>query len=87
MGDSYKVSFEPLEHAGGISPEVLRVSDLRAPTHHVYFTQRSFTPDDRSRVVLSRRDERAVSIRIRLSRQAEIAWSSPATWRAPRPCT
>lgn len=54
-GEITKVKFERVRDAGGISPEVLRVSDLRWPTHHVYFTQRSFTPDDKSLILLSQR--------------------------------
>ena len=56
-GESTKAPFAPIRDAGGISPEVVRVSDLRWPTHHVYFTQRSFTPDDRTLIVLAKKGE------------------------------
>jgi len=48
---------ERIRDAGGISPEVVRVTDLRWPAHHVYFTQRSFTPDDKSLIVLARKGD------------------------------
>lgn len=54
-GESVAVRFQKIADAG-VSPEVVRVSDLRWPTHHVYFTQRSFAPDGRSLVVLAKRD-------------------------------
>jgi Tol biopolymer transport system component len=56
-GERTKAPAERLRDAGGISPQVVRVTDLRWPTHHVYFTQRSFTPDDKSLIVLCKKGE------------------------------
>jgi len=54
-GDRF--SFTPIPHKDtGISPQVLRITDERYTCNHLYFTSRSFTPDDRKVVFESDQD-------------------------------
>jgi len=49
--------FHPTVHEDdGISPKVLRITDPNDTCNHLYFTSRSFTPDDSKVVFISDRD-------------------------------
>lgn len=54
-GDTF--TFIPQKHEDeGISPQILRITDENNTCNHLYFTSRSFTPDDKKVVFISDRD-------------------------------
>jgi oligogalacturonide lyase len=56
MKDSrFSFTFQNIEDKGS-AKRVTRLTDLTSPSHHLYFTQRSFTPDGKKVVFLSQRD-------------------------------
>ena len=53
--DTFTFQFQEMENKGS-ARRVTRVTDLTTPSNHLYFTQRSFTPDSKKVVFLSERD-------------------------------
>jgi len=53
--DTFTFQFQEMENKGS-AKRVTRVTDLAAPSNHLYFTQRSFTPDGKKIIFLSERD-------------------------------
>jgi oligogalacturonide lyase len=54
-GDTFAIQFQEIEDKG-TAKKVTRITDLAAPSNHLYFTQRSFTPDGKTVVFLSERE-------------------------------
>ncbi len=54
-GDTFTFQFQEMENKGS-ARRVTRVTELTAPSNHLYFTQRSFTPDGKKVIFLSERN-------------------------------